>query len=908
MTDRYEPASFEAKWRVRWAEAELFRTRTDPERPKFYGLDFFPFPSGAGLSVGHCRNYVLTDALCRLKAMQGFNVLHPMGFDSFGLPAENEAIKRKTHPATMIERYAANYRRQMDLVGISYDWSRSFKSSDPSYYRWTQWIFEILQRRGLAYRQLAAVNWDPVDKTVLANEEVIGGRAERSGAIVERRHIAQWFFRITAYAQRLLDGLDALDWPEGIKAQQRNWIGRSEGVEFTMRVAREGPEPGRYDLDSNESGFERNLAFDVFTTRVDTLFGVTFCVLAPEHPLVAILPISPEARARVDAYVAEAGGRSEAERTAERREKSGVFTGAHAINPATGAHVPIWIADYVLATYGTGAIMAVPAHDERDFEFAVQFRLPIVPVFRPDATFLDGRSEAEYLADPASFGRAFVASDATLINSGEHDGVPGRTAAEGIADWIEAHGIGRRKVTYRLRDWLISRQRYWGCPIPVIETVEGDEELVPESLLPVELPMVEAYEPGDDGSSPLARIPEFVNVTDSQGRLGRRETDTMGGFACSSWYFLRFTDPHNPDAAWSREAADYWMPVDTYVGGAEHAVLHLLYARFWTMVLHDEGLVRDPEPFRTLRNQGQVLGLTPYRKPRADERLDLGEDGILVSFAEAERMEAADEGDELVWRWARMSKSRGNVVTPDEAVEAHGADALRIALLFRAPYDADIQWESDSMRDAARFLSRVFRFFSRHAALYDHLWRDAISFRESGGAAMEVRRATHRAIRAVTEDVESFAFNTYVSELMKFLNELNRLSRVPTAEESDVAASVQPGEELAWSEAMEAFLLLLAPAAPHTADELWEGLGRAGFTFQAKWPTFDASLATEERIEIAVQVNGKVRDRLETAPGRSEAELREAALTLPKVRDHLAGKTVRKVIVVPDRIVNVVAN
>ena len=722
MPDRYEPSTFDAKWQKRWRDADLFKTREDSNRPKFYGMDFFPYPSGAGLSVGHCRNYVPTDVLCRMKYMQGCNVLHPMGFDAFGLPAENEAIKQKSHPAPMIKRYAENYRRQMDLVGISYDWSRSFASSDPDYYKWTQWIFELLYKKGLAYRKMAAVNWDPVDKTVLADEEIIGGRAERSGAIVEKKLIPQWFFKITEYADRLLKDLDDLDWPEGIKAQQRNWIGKSEGVQFRMEVrfmteedynrywgrgksSVAEPKPMSDELEALKaeilaSGFkpeadprtvekglhhlgktedaafkadkpiesdmvshafeaaavkagldfnarDRKLAFEVFTTRVDTVFGMTFCVLSPEHEIVDKIRagVEPDHQKAIDEYREAAKSKTDTERTAEDREKTGVFTGAYAMNPANGKPVPIWIADYVLAGYGTGAIMAVPGHDDRDFAFALKFGLDVIPVIKPDEAYLRGfhkggeflfeHALAEYLRDVKAFSPPFVSKESVMINSGEYNGMTYEEGTASLGRWMEGLGIGERKTQFKLRDWLISRQRYWGCPIPIIHTKDGEEQLVPLDALPVELPNVESYEPAGDGSSPLAHIPEFVNTTDLDGRLGRRETDTMGGFACSSWYFLRFCDPHNPKQAWNLDKAAYWMPVDCYVGGAEHAVMHLLYARFWTKVLYDEGLVTVKEPFARLENQGQVLALTPYRKPKEGETLGIGEDGVLVSFQEA---------------------------------------------------------------------------------------------------------------------------------------------------------------------------------------------------------------------------------------------------------------------------------
>jgi leucyl-tRNA synthetase len=881
MLDRYEPATFEAKWRARWLEADLFRTRIRENAPKFYGLDFFPYPSGAGLSVGHCRNYIPTDVLCRMRVMQGYNVLHPMGFDAFGLPAENEAIKNKVHPGPMIDRYAQRYHDQMDLVGISYDWSRSFKSCEPSYYKWTQWLFELLYKRGLAYQKLAAVNWDPVDKTVLADEEVIAGRAERSGALVERRYIAQWFFKITEYAQRLIDDLDLVDWPEGIKSQQRNWIGRSEGVQFRMRVA------GQRSSGPDEDGFEvltgrRELAFEVFTTRIDTVFGMTFCVLSPEHPFLgAILAgVDAEHAAAVRAYQEAAGRLSDADRLATTREKTGVFTGAYAINPANREEVPIWVADYVLATYGTGAIMAVPAHDDRDFEFAAKFGIPVQPVIAP--------------ADGSSPELPFSTKDGVLINSGEYSGLTVAEAMVGLGIWIEGLGIGERKVQYKLRDWLISRQRYWGCPIPMMYGADDEVQMVPEDCLPVLLPDVENYEPSGDGSSPLKRIPEFYNTTDLDGRLGHRETDTMGGFACSSWYFLRFCDPHNEGEAFDRKAVDYWMPVDTYVGGAEHAVMHLLYARFFTKVLFDEGLVSVKEPFQRLKNQGQVLANTPYRKPAEGETLGVGEDGILVSFEEAARLPASD----VSWRWARMSKSKGNVVTPEEAVEAYGADALRLYELFVAPFDADVQWTNDGMQGTARFLGRIFKWISSVRDSFEPLWWTSIGSVEASAPARDLRRAVHKTIRKATEDIERFAFNTYVSSLMELLNTVTDLTRqLELSSEAD---------RLALSEAVETFTLLLAPAAPYSADEIWSALGREGFTFDASWPAFDPGLAQDSVITVALQVNGKLRDTVELPADASEADLLAAAKASAKVAAYLEGKTIRKEIVVPGKLVNLV--
>ncbi len=908
MPERYEPKTFEDKWRSRWGEAKLFQTREVPGKPKFYGLDFFPYPSGAGLSVGHCRNYIPTDVICRKKLMEGFNVLHPMGFDAFGLPAENEAISKKTHPSPMVKSYGENYKRQMDLVGISYDWSRSFFSSDPEYYRWTQWIFELMYKKGLAYRRLAKVNWCPMDKTVLADEEVEGGNCWRCGTAVEKKDIPQWFFKITAYAQRLIDDLDTVDWPEGIKNMQRNWIGRSEGVEFDMKVAFENrdSESAIRELASDSQiptsdsddfvviSHERGPHFRVFTTRIDTIFGMTFCVIAPEHPLVeTILATVDSARkAEVYSYCSATKEISDIDRQATSREKSGVFTGAYAVNPANGKHVPIYVADYVLMGYGTGAIMAVPGHDQRDFDFAKKFGIEIIPVI------------TDSLTSPNSPHQAFEAKDGILINSGEYDGLTVAEAQKALGEWMEGLEIGERIVRYKLRDWLISRQRYWGCPIPVVHSKDGDQSLVLEEDLPVELPDVESYEPADDGSSPLSRIPEFVNVTDPDGTLGQRETDTMGGFACSSWYFLRFCDPTNSEHPWDPSKAEYWMPVDCYVGGAEHAVMHLLYARFWTKVLFDEGLLSVNEPFQRLMNQGQVLGLTPYRKPQEGEKLQVGEEGLLISFDEAAEIQAKIksgelDGDSLFYRWARMSKSKGNVVTPDEMVDQYGADALRIYELFVAPFESDVQWSNEGVAGATRFLNRVFRWVSEVQDYYEPNWESFLATEEIVGKGTGIRRAVHRATKKISADIDRFAFNTYVSEMMKCLNTVT--DSLKNADWTD------RGFILAMSEAVETFVLLLAPAAPFSADELWESIGRVGFTLNVHWPSHSESIAAEDTITVAVQVNGKLRDTITLGADATNEEMEAIALASEKVIIHTSGKQIQKVIVIPAKLVNIVA-
>ncbi|MGI8922794.1 MAG: leucine--tRNA ligase [Fimbriimonadales bacterium] len=856
MSLRYQPTEIEPKWRKRWAEADLFRTREEASRLKFYGLPYFPYPSGAGLSVGHLRNYIPTDVICRAKAMQGFNVLHAMGWDAFGLPAEMEAIKTKRNPREMVRDYAATYKRQLDLMGISYDWSREINSSDPEYYKWTQWIFLLLHRRGLAYQDEYPANWCPKDRTVLANEEVEGGLCWRCGTAVVKKMLKQWFFKITDYAQRLIDDLEGLDWPEGIKLQQRNWIGRSEGVEFEWKVA------GRED------------SFRVFTTRIDTVFGATFCVLSPEHPLVSRIT-DAEHNAEVEAYVEAAGRLSEQDRLATTREKTGVFTGTHAVNPFTGENAQIWIADYVLMTYGTGAIMAVPAHDERDHAFALKFALPIKQVIAP--------------RDRSAVELAFVSEDGILIESGAFSDLPCAEAQLRMGEWVESRGIGARKVNYRLRDWLISRQRYWGAPIPMIHCATCGAVEVPLHQLPVLLPDVESYEPSETGESPLAGIPEFVNVDCPEcGGFAKRETDTMGGFACSSWYFLRFCDPHNSDEAFSPDKVNYWMPIDCYVGGAEHAVMHLLYARFWTKVMFDDGILKFKEPFAALKNQGMLLAPTPYRAPRGSETLKIGEPGIMLTYPEA----AAMAEDQIFWRWEKMSKSKGNVVTPEEAAEKYGADALRLYELFEAPFEQTIQWTEDRVQGAIRFLNRVFKLVSETKADFDKDWRQ----KAAPNADRDLRYATHIAIAKVTEDIDAFAFNTAVAALMEFSNSITGAIK---------GGSASPA---ALSEAVETLLLLLAPMAPHSADELWSHMGLEGITASQPWPKADPSLLVKDELTIAVQVNGKLRATLSVPSGIGKDELERLALTNEKVKQFTDGQSVRKVIVVPGKLVNIVAN
>ena len=916
LDEKYNFREIEQKWQARWREADLYHTEQDPDKPKYYGLEFFPYPSGAGLSVGHFKNYAPTDAFLRLKAMQGYNVLHPMGWDAFGQPAENEAIKRQRNPGPMVREFADTYKRQMNLIGMAYDWDREINSSDPAYYKWTQWIFLLLYKRGLAYRQNAPVNWDPVDKTVLANEEVVNGRGWRSGALVEKKNIPQWYLKITAYAERLLNDLDTLDWSEGIKQQQRNWIGRSEGAE--VRFAVQEPEPtqaqaptlpkreGEEEVLSEPSFSPRfggstrseeraqgeggsSPSITVFTTRPDTLWGATFMVLAPEHPLVGTLTTAEQQEA-VAAYAARAGRETEMDRQAEGREKTGVFTGAHATNPVNGEPVPIWIADYVLMGYGTGAIMAVPAHDQRDFDFARKFGLPIMPVYQEPGQEISGEAMTAATTDKG-----------VSAHSGQFDGLAySKETVRKVAEWLETEGTGKPVVKYRFRDWLLSRQRYWGVPIPIIHCPTCGDVAVPDDQLPVVLPPVENYQPTGTGEGPLASIPEFVNTTCPQcGEPARRETDTMAGFACSSWYFLRFADPHNDNAAFSREALDYWLPVDTYVGGAEHAVMHLLYARFWTKVLFDAGLIGFGEPFTRLRNQGMMLAHTPGRKPSAGENAE-GEGDEKIEDWVAVKPEDLGRFDpsEITYRWAKMSKSAGNVVTPDEAAERFGADSLRVYEMFVAPFEETVQWSEEGIRGSAKFLARVYRLVAQHGPVANSAGTgEESAINRASTMERALRRKTHQTLLRVADDLEHFRFNTAVAGMMEWVNTCY-----------DVANALPTGQRsAALDEAMEYLVLALAPFAPHLADELWtEGLGHTGFLYRHPWPQADPEVAKNDEITLVVQVNGKLRDKLTAPADADQAALQEMALASPKVRELLNGSAPKKVIVVPGKLVNIV--
>ncbi|MBC1558261.1 leucine--tRNA ligase [Listeria booriae] len=796
----------EPKWQKKWESEKIFKTTEDADKANFYALDMFPYPSGAGLHVGHPEGYTATDILSRMKRMQGYNVLHPIGWDAFGLPAEQYAIDTGNDPAEFTAHNIANFTRQIKALGFSYDWDREINTTDPSYYKWTQWIFTKLYEKGLAYEAEVAVNWCPALGTVLANEEVIDGKSERGGFPVFRKPMRQWMLKITAYADRLLDDLDLVDWPENIKDMQRNWIGRSEGAEVSFQVK---------DSDAD---------FTVFTTRPDTLFGATYAVLAPEHDLVEKI-VTADQKEAVAAYQKQVELKSELERTDLAKDKTGVFTGAYAINPANGEEMPIWIADYVLIQYGTGAIMAVPAHDERDYDFAKQFGLPI------KAVLAGGNVEEE----------AYT-GDGDHINSEFLDGLNKDDAIAKMIAWLEENKAGTRKISFRLRDWLFSRQRYWGEPIPVIHWEDGETTTIPEAELPLLLPKATEIKPSGTGESPLANLTDWVNVTDANGRKGVRETNTMPQWAGSSWYFLRYIDPENTEELADKAKLEKWLPVNVYIGGAEHAVLHLLYARFWHKFLYDIGVVPTKEPFQKLFNQGMILG-----------------------------------GNN-----EKMSKSRGNVVNPDDVVEQYGADTLRLYEMFMGPLEASIPWNANGLEGARKFLDRVWRLFIEEET-------GEINTKITPEANIDLEKSYHQMVKMVTEHYENLRFNTGISQLMIFINDSYKATTVPKAY-------------------AEGFVQLLSPIAPHLAEELWHRLGHTETITYEAWPTFDESKLVEDEVEIVLQVNGKVRAKVTVAKDLSREALEELARDNDKIKEEIAGKTVRKVIAVPGKLVNIVAN
>ncbi|MGD0290277.1 MAG: leucine--tRNA ligase [Candidatus Binataceae bacterium] len=810
MDERYDPKKIEPKWRDDWERSNLYLTREEPGRPKFYGLEMFPYPSGDGLSVGHLHNYVPCDVIGRYKRMAGFNVLHAMGWDAFGLPAENDALLKGLHPKETVPRYAANFKRQLKLSGCAYDWTREINSSSPEYYRWTQWFFLLLHKRGLAYRAMGSQWWCEKCRTILANEQVVNGCCWRhTETPVTKKDLEQWYFKITAYADRLLEDLEGIDWPEPIKLMQRNWIGRSEGAELAFPV-------------NGHAGKEVRF----FTTRPDTVFGVSFMVLAPEHPLVAEITAEGQ-RAAVDEYVTQARRQSDIERLSTVKEKTGVFTGAYARNLFSNKEIPIWIADYVLMGYGTGAIMAAPGEDDRDFAFAKKYGLEIPVVTAP----ADGSTA------PAD--RAFT-DRGVAINSGFLNGMKTDDAIRAVCKYAEEHGNGRATVSYRMRDWLISRQRYWGCPIPILYCAKDGIVPVPDDQLPVVLPDMRDYQPSGTGRSPLANVPEFVNTTCPKcGGPAARETDTLDGFACSSWYFLRFASPHFNDAPFEQRAGDYWLPVDLYVGGAEHAVMHLLYARMWTKVMFDAGLIAFKEPFPVLRNQGMIW---------------------------------AGDGQ-------KMSKSKGNVVTPDAMVEKYGADALRLWELFMGPFEEATNWNEEGVFGTARYLQRVWGVVRRYVEAGCPV----------GKPSAETVKRSHKTIRTLTDHMERMRYNTALATLMDQLNYIAKLTP----------------EELGRF-AIETYVLLLAPMAPFVGEEFWRELGHRASIHLESWPKFDAELTRDETVTVVVQINGKVRDRLQVPAGMGKEANTALALSSGTIVKNLDGRAPKDFIYVPDKLLNIV--
>lgn len=800
----YQPSTIEPKWQKYWADHKVFRAGDHPDLPKYYILDMFPYPSGSGLHVGHVEGYTGTDILARFKRMQGFDVLHPMGWDAFGLPAEQYAIETGTHPEVSTQKNIGTFRGQLELLGFSYDWEREISTASPEFYRWTQWIFLKLFEKGLAYQAEATVNWCPALGTVLANDEVIDGKSERGGHEVVRKPMKQWMLRITAYADRLLEGLENVDYPDSIKAMQRERIGRSQGADVEFPIA-----------DTSES-------LTIFTTRPDTLFGATFCVLAPEHPLVGDLT-TDEHRAAVEKYQEEAASKSDIARSGDEAGKTGVFTGAYAINPVNEQRVPIWVADYVLMGYGTGAIMCVPGHDQRDWDFATQFELPIVEVITG-----------------GDLSQAAHSGEGTMVNSGFLDGMPSRDAISKTVDWLEEKEIGKGVIRYRLRDWIFARQRYWGEPVPMVFDDEGEAHPLPVEALPLELPQVSDYKPTGSGRSPLERAEEWCQTTlPGTDQPARREVDTMPGSAGSSWYFLRYIDPNNSEALCDPELAKRWMPVDLYLGGPEHAVGHLLYSRFWTMFLYDLGVCPVEEPYKKLVNPGMVLG--------EDNR--------------------------------KMGKRYGNVVDPNDVVAEYGADTLRVFEMFMGPIEVEKPWSQGGLEGAWRFLNRVWRlFFDEENQL--------LSAIQEVEPSDDLRRVLHKTIDKVAHDTEGLRFNTAIAQMMVYVNELTQQDVRPRS-------------------IVEPFVLLLAPYAPHMAEEIWEALGHTETLSRQPFPVADPQWLVDESVEVPVQVNGKIRDRLQVDPEITEDAIRELALASENVTKHIGDKQIVKFIYVPKRMVTI---
>jgi leucyl-tRNA synthetase len=881
----YRFTDIEQRWQKYWEEHKIYRTEDDFSKPKFYILDMFPYPSGAGLHVGHPEGYTATDIVARYKRMKGFNVLHPMGWDAFGLPAEQYAIQTGTHPAVITNENCDNFRRQIKSLGLGYDWDREINTTDPKYYKWTQWIFtrlfntwfdkelqkgrpideleipanvrahgpeaerDFISSRRLAYYENASVWWCPTCRIVCANEEVLtDGTHEKCGHPVERKNLKQWMLRIPLYAERLLEGLRSLDWPEGVKEMQRNWIGKSHGAEVDFQL----------------DGMEEKLR--VFTTRPDTLFGATYMVVAPEHPLTEKIKTGGQVSA-VEAYVKAAGMKSELDRTDLSKEKTGVFTGRYAINPVTGEKIPVWVADYVLTGYGTGAIMAVPAHDTRDFEFAKKFELPVVCIMDPEGA-------GEELRQQVLSGDACWTEDGSYIRSGNPEkgiSIDGMNKQKGIATinrWLEEQGLGRATINYKIRDWLFSRQRYWGEPFPVIHWEDGEITVLGDEQLPLELPSLEKFEPGEHGESPLANAGEWLEVVDENGRKGRRETNTMPQWAGSCWYYLRYIDPKNDEEPFSKVKENYWMPVDLYIGGAEHAVLHLLYSRFWHKVLFDLGIVSTDEPYRKLFNQGMILAFAYETAAGAKVASDLVEEREGRYFH-------TETGEELKQIVAKMSKSLKNVVNPDDVVKGYGADALRLYEMFLGPLDATKPWVENGVKGVYNFLNKAYKFFADETHYVD------------GKEDEELLKELHATIKKVGDDVEALHFNTAISQMMIFTN-----------------LAVKKGR--ATRETAVTFARVLSPFAPHLAEEIWSVLKQEGSVALAGWPIYDPQLLVEDTVEYPVMINGKLRFRLMAAADTPSAELEKMALEHETAVKWTEGKAPKKVIVVPGKIINVV--
>jgi leucyl-tRNA synthetase len=859
---KYTPAEIEAKWQQAWAQQGLDKASEDPSKPKFYALSMFPYPSG-NLHMGHVRNYTITDVIARVRRMQGYRVLHPMGWDAFGLPAENAAIDRGVHPAQWTYQNIDQMRAQLQQLGLSYDWDREVATCSPDYYKWTQWSFIQFLKAGLAYQKEAAVNWDPVDQTVLANEQVDSeGRSWRSGAKVERRLLRQWFLKITAYADELLQDLDQLPgWPDRVRLMQENWIGKSTGAQVVFTTA---------------AGDE----LPVFTTRPDTLWGATFMVLSPEHPLVEKLTTA-EQQAAIATYQTEAAAKSDIDRTDDTKEKTGVWTGSYAVNPVNGEPIPIWIADYVLMGYGTGAIMAVPAHDQRDFEFARKFDLPVKVVVQPERDTLDGDTLAE--AWPG---------DGVMVNSGPLDGTPagkgeGQSVKAAIA-WLEAEGKGQGQDNFRLRDWLISRQRYWGVPIPVVHCPSCGTVPVPDDQLPVKLP--QDVEFSGRGASPLAKLDHWVNVPcPTCGEPAQRETDTMDTFIDSSWYFLRYADANNETAIFDSAKANDWLPVDQYVGGIEHAILHLLYSRFFTKVLRDRGLINVDEPFSRLLTQGMVQAIT-YKNPKTGKYIPVDQ------IPDLENPVDPTTGDPLEGFYEKMSKSKYNGVAPQDVLAKYGADTARMFILFKAPPEKDLEWDDADVEGQYRFLNRVWRLVSGFAEQSGAVGAQGPAPVPPAGDLSKpeknLRRAIHTAIKEVSEDIEGdYQFNTAVSELMKLSNAL-----------TDAKCTTSP----VYAEGIVTLVKLIAPFAPHLAEELWQQLGQSESIHLQPWPALDESALVADEITLVIQIMGKTRGTIAVPADSDKAALEQYARESEVAQRYITGKTVKKVIVVPGKLVNFV--